>query len=169
MNRVNRHIPTIISKLECRINVFKDRINFYEKRMNNQISIREKCFMQIFDLRHKIKSVNSDIELIHDPLIKPIGSDQEHLKIERLLLSLHAKIKSYEVKIHRLQIKSNESESKSDECISLIDSLTDKCLDYEKQIENYRSILRNNLFVEDGEYLDQEPAIDVEFSISHES
>ena len=52
---------------------------------------------------------------------------------------------------------------------SAIDSLTDKCLDYEKQIENYRSILRNNLFVEDGEYLDQEPAIDVEFSISHES
>ena len=168
MNRVNRHIPTLIDKMEQRVKIFKDRIDYYNNVMQKQISIREECYLKIFDQRTQIRLINTDIEMIHDPSGRPIGTGQENSKVERLLLSLETKIKRFEIRIHKLQIRASKADSVVNDCAYKIDALTDKYLGYDQQIESYRQHLRQNMFREGGEYLDQEPAIDVEFKIIEE-
>ena len=50
-----------------------------------------------------------------------------------------------------------------------INALREKYLGYEHQVDHYRKILIDNMFKDDGEYLDREPAIDVEFKATLES
>ena len=47
--------------------------------------------------------------------------------------------------------------------------LLEKSICYEQQLTHYRKILIDNMFEDDGEYLDREPAIDVEFKATFES
>tara|TARA_B100000965_G_scaffold351501_1_gene326120 strand:+ start:1529 stop:2053 length:525 start_codon:yes stop_codon:yes gene_type:complete len=168
LNKVHRHIPSIINKLDSRVNIFEKRINFYTSRMKKQIDTREHCFMKIFDLRQKIKHINFDIEIMHDPYNRALGTGEENSGIERVILSSKAKVKKLEADICKYQIKVNRADSICLECSNHIDSYTDKCLTYKDQIQHYRRILKDNMFEDDGEYLDREPAIDVEFTVSVE-
>ena len=168
MNRTHRHIPTLIDSLTRRIDLYKQRISFYEDKKYKQEENREKYFMKIFEIKQDIKISNFDLEAIEDPISKPLGTGQEQRKVETLIRRLESKVKRLESNLLNLQSKVLRAEMLIDDSDIHINALREKYLGYEHQVDHYRKILIDNMFKDDGEYLDREPAIDVEFKATLE-
>ena len=169
MSRADRHIPTLIDKPERRVELYRNRIEFYENQKQKQEDLREKYFMKIFEIKQNIKISNFDLESIEDPISRRLGTGQEQRRVESLIRQLESKVKRLESLLLKHQSKVLRSEILIDDSDVQINAFREKYLIYDKQLTEFRRILKDNMFVDGGEYLDREPAIDVEFKVTYEN
>ena len=87
-----------------------------------------------------IKEINFDIEVIEDPVSRPLGTGQENRRIEMLIRELESKVKLLESKIHhnqcqiiKYQILSEQYEAK---IVFEQNNLVKLVADFRKKIES---------------------------------
>ena len=115
------------------------KINMYIDSIHKSVAKIDSCEHKISEYTTSIKEINFDIEVIEDPISRPLGTGQENRRVELLIRELESKVKILESKIHKKQheiikhqILVDEYESK----INLEQSRLSKMIkDFKKKIE----------------------------------
>ena len=102
MEIIDNHIyrSYISREHQCRKN-----IDSYKKIQSDNLTKIADFEGKIDSYHLQIKEINFDIEVIEDPISRPLGTGQENKRIEILIRQLESDVKKLESKIHWYQSK----------------------------------------------------------------
>ena len=80
-----------------------ENIHKYNKLLKSTEDMIDSFNKKIDEYTHSIKEINFDIEVIEDPVSRPLGTGQENKRVELLIRQLESKVKMLESKRHDKQ------------------------------------------------------------------
>ena len=114
-------------------------INKYIDLMRKSVARIDSCEKKISEYSTSFMEINFDIEVIEDPISRPLGSGQENKRVELLIRQLESRVKILESKVHDKQCEIIKHQILVDQYESKI-NLEQNCLarlirDFRKKIE----------------------------------
>lgn len=135
-NNINHDYNCLTNReIQCFKNIIK--YNDLLKSTKDKIDLFNK---KIDEYTHSIKEINFDIEVIEDPVSRPLGTGQENRRVELLIRQLESEVKMLESKRHNKQCQIVKHKILLDEFASKIsfeqNSLVSQIRDFRIKIES---------------------------------